>query len=255
MINNEQKQLILSGRLGDGYLRKDRKSMSFNCIHKEYIELKRDLSNNVITCSVRDNNGYKKGQIYYLEIKLTSEEYEYANLPLENVLQDLDELGVALWLLDDGSLHKEKHFFNICTHSFDENFQETILIPILNKFNIYPKLMKERKKDGREFTYLYVAKHKGVYDITRILRKYSVDCYNYKRLSEEEYNKWKIFNEKYEGLKIKTNSLGKLMQLPTDDLLKRIDDLIVTDDKFILMSKQRNPIIECNKTVYLENRF
>ena len=40
-----------------------------------------------------------------------------------------------------------------------------MLIPKLNEFGIFPKVLTETKKDGRVFSYLYVSKYKGAFAI------------------------------------------------------------------------------------------
>jgi len=70
-LTNEQKQTLLSGILGDGYLIKNGGgAMSFCCIHKEYLELKKELLGDLATeVKAVNNNGYKKGIIYTLRAR------------------------------------------------------------------------------------------------------------------------------------------------------------------------------------------
>lgn len=90
-----------------------------------------------------------------------------------------------MWCFDDGALHKKDYFFNLNTHAIDLETQTNVLIPFLNKFNIYPKVYSETKKDGRKFYYLYISLWSGVFELSRMMRKLGLDCYSYKLLPKE----------------------------------------------------------------------
>lgn len=65
---------------------------------------------------------------------------KYINqMPLKEVLDNLDDLGLALWFYDDGSLHQTKLFYNLCTHKFSREIHEDILVPFFNKWGIFLK--------------------------------------------------------------------------------------------------------------------
>lgn len=102
----------------------------------------------------------------------------------------LNELGIALWFYDDGSLHYKYGFFNLNTHEFSKEFQQDVLIPYFNNLGMKPKLLEEKKKDGRIFYYLYFGKHFGTFEIMEILQKYPIDCFKYKLWSSETIQNW-----------------------------------------------------------------
>lgn len=228
-ITNEQKQVLLSGLLGDGSIKKSH--ISYNCMYKEYMKFKRNLLGNLAKSEVieSDNLGYKKGsKIYAFSGKLNSYAESLVNRPLSETIQDLDELGLALWILDDGSLHKKNFFYNINTHSFPREIQEDVLIPALNKFGIYPKILTESKPDGRLFYYLYVSKWNGAMKISRILRNYPLECYKYKLIPKEiEDAYFKLDLEEFHNLVderertkylLKQNNVKRIMDLITDNI-------------------------------------
>lgn len=185
-LTNEQEQTIFSGILGDGSLSHSG-NMSFSCIHKEYLELKHNLLGDLCIGGVkqRDNNGYKKGSIYWISTKANDYCKHIYSLEIEDFINKLDELGVALWAFDDGALHKKDYFFNINTHAIDFETQENVLIPFLNKFDIFPKIYSETKKDGRKFNYLYIPLWSGVFELSKMMRKLNLGCYSYKLLPKE----------------------------------------------------------------------
>ena len=167
-MTNEQKQVIISGVLGDGHLRSNG-SILLSCIHKEYMDLKAVLLGDIVSPSgvyARENNGYKKGIIYRVDSVANDYGKKLYKGSLEEAIKDIDELGLSLWFLDDGSLHKKNFFYNISTHSFPLKEQTEVLVPLLNRFGIYPKIYSETKKDGRQFNYLYVSKYQGAFKIS-----------------------------------------------------------------------------------------
>ena len=50
------------------------------------------------------NNGYKSGKIYVLCTKNFIDLKDIKNKGLDYILHNLDELGIALWIYDDGSI-------------------------------------------------------------------------------------------------------------------------------------------------------
>lgn len=185
-LSNQQLQVLLTGKFGDGHLTTPKTNLSnskysTSCIHKEYIEYKQKLLGNLaFSVSSVLNTGYKVKNIYTLTTKVHPAITELFYADLETSLNLMDELGVALWFYDDGSLHKDKYFYNLNTHKFSKEIQEDLFIPFFKKYNIFPKVTKEVKKDGRVFWYLRISKFEGAYEISKILQKYPVKCFDYK---------------------------------------------------------------------------
>lgn len=217
-LTNNQLQVILTGLFGDGHLTKPRGESSnstyvTNCIHKDYIQYKSTLLGDLsLIPNDRINMGFKEGTIYTVaskaDIRITNILFD----SYENNLNKMDELGLALWFYDDGSLHKNKHFYNLNTHAFPRETQEDLFIPFLKKFGIIAKTTIERKKDGRIFYYLSISRHTGAYEISNILRKYYVECYNYKIWSSETIQIWSSVLEyaKSENISLKPCGFTKL---------------------------------------------
>lgn len=198
-LSNEQLQVFLSGRLGDGCITTTNTNSTYystNCKYEEYIDFKISLLGNLYKSkSYNECNGFCKTPIYTIRSCSDSRLKIIKNLSIEEVLANLNELGLALWIYDDGSLHKSKYFYNLNTQSFSKEVQEDVLIPFLNSYDIYPKLQVENKKDGRQFWYLRIGKYQGAAEISKILNEYPVNCYSYKRWSSETIQKWSKLQE------------------------------------------------------------
>lgn len=223
IITNAQKQVLLSGILGDGSLIKNGGgAMSFSCQHREYMEFKKKLLGDLAS-EVREvqNNGYKKGTIYTLRCKASDYGKLLFKYSYEDIMREIDELGIAMWLADDGSRHKTANFYNINTHAISREVEESILIPYLNKLDIYPKVLTETKTDGRVFSYLYISKWKGAMELSRMLRKLNLSCYDYKLTPielEDTYFKLKDNKDFIEGSTQKrTNLIKKDLNISFND--------------------------------------
>ena len=239
-MNNNLKQLYISGILGDGHL-KASGAIMFSCIHGEYMEWKKELAGGIGSEVYEiDNKGYKEdGRIFKYNISQNEIGKSFLNKNVEDYIEDLDELGIALWLYDDGSLHKKNLFYNINTHSFSREIEEDVLIPKLNSFGICPKITTETKKDGRCFSYLYVSKYKGAFVINDILNKYPLDCYKYKYIPKLIVDNYNYLRSKYKGIMVNDTSLSLMVK--REDL--KTKELFITKNGLLVQNKQSRPSI------------
>ena len=196
-FTREQTQVFLTARLGDGCIHHTKSNSwiyTTNCKHIEYLEFKKSLigKGNI---SILPRNGYSKTPIYQMYGGAFPSLELIKNLPLKEVLNNLDYLGLILWFYDDGSLHKTKLFYNLNTQGFSEEVNKELFVPFFLKFGIKAKPTIERKKDGREFWYLRVGKYDGAYEISELLNKYKVNCFDYKVWSSETIQNWSKLQE------------------------------------------------------------
>ena len=140
-------------------------------------------------------NGYAQKPIYRLYTHVDPDIQLIGNMSIEEGLNLMDDLGLAIWFYDDGSLHKTDLFYNLNTQAFSEEVNRDLFVPFLKNFGIIAKPTIERKKDGREFWYLRIGRYDGAYEISQILNKYPVNCYNYKVWSSETIQNWSKLQE------------------------------------------------------------
>lgn len=200
-LSNKQLQVLLTGKFGDGYLStpktcKDNSLYTSNCKFEEYVDYKMKLLSDLAgTKSYIADNGYSKTGIWQFHSHVSPDITAIKNMSIEEALSLMDEQGLAMWFYDDGSLHKTKLFYNLNTQAYSEEVNKELFVPFLSKFNINAKATIERKKDGRVFWYLRIGKYDGAYEISNILNKYPVDCYNYKVWSSETILNWSKMQE------------------------------------------------------------
>lgn len=149
-LNGNQVQVILSGILGDGCITTNHSNSTYfitNCKYEEYIDFKINLLGNIFKHKkLQEHNGFCKTPIFIMRTKSIKDLKYLKDLSIQNILNNLTELGLALWFYDDGSLHKKNLFYNLNTQSFSKDIQEKYFIPFFNKLGIFPKLQIERKK-------------------------------------------------------------------------------------------------------------
>lgn len=224
-LNNNQLQVLLSGKFGDGCLStpkscKDNSLYSSNCIYEEYIDFKIHLLGDLVSNkSFLAKNGYSGKPIWRFYTHVNKDITTIKNMSIEETLNLIDDLGIALWFYDDGSLHKTKLFYNLNTQAFSEEINRDLFVPFFAKFGITAKPTIERKKDGREFWYLRIGKYDGAYEISSILNKYFVSCYSYKIWSSETIQNWSKLQEQLKSMGNPTLSTRKL-----SNMLKKIEE-------------------------------
>lgn len=207
-LTNNQLQVVLTGKLGDGILATNGRAkmhpeVSYpyyyqsNSIYYEYVAFKKRLLGNLCRSDIRDriNGGYKANHIFTIATVSHPQITEIAKESLIDSLNRLDELGLALWFYDDGSLHQKKLFYNLNTQSFSKDENVNIIAPFLkDRFGITAKPTIERKADGREFWYLRIPKYTGTFVVSDILERYPVSCFNYKIIGSDVVSKWNLLN-------------------------------------------------------------
>lgn len=227
-LSNEQLQVIVSGKFGDGCISTpktcaDNSYFRTNCVYEEYIDFKMKLLGDLVSNkNFTKENGYSKTPIYSCYTHVNPDITTIKNMDIESSLNLLDDLGLALWFYDDGSLHKTKLFYNLNTQDFSEEINRDLFVPFLEKFNIHAKPTIERKKDGREFWYLRIGRYDGAYEISKILDKYRVNCFDYKIWSSETIHNWSKLQEQLKSTgKMNCSTRAKAV------LLKKIEQGIL----------------------------
>lgn len=226
-LSNEQIQVLLTGKFGDGCLSTpkscvDNSLYSSNSIHEEYVDFKIKLLGNLVSKKSRiSSNGYAKTPIWQFHTHVSPDITKIKNMDIETALNLMDDLGVALWFYDDGSLHKTKLFYNLNTQAFSQEINQDLFVPFLSKFGIFAKPTIERKRDGREFWYLRISRYEGAYEITQLLNKYPVHCYNYKVWSSETIQNWSKLQEQLKSIDATNLSIRSIAAM-----LRRIEHKI-----------------------------
>lgn len=196
-FNEGQTQVFLTARLGDGCIYTTNSGSTVytsNCKHREYLEFKKQLIGKG-TIGYVPKNGYSQTPIYTFYGGAWKELRNIKNMSIKEVVANLDLLGVALWVYDDGSLHKRDMYYALNTQKFSREIQEDVFIPFFKTLGITAKVRTDNSHT-RPLYFLGINKYEGAYIVNEILRKFPIDCYSYKLWSSETIQKWSKLQEK-----------------------------------------------------------
>lgn len=196
-LSEGQTQVFLTARLGDGCISTTNSGSTIytsNCRYIEYLEFKKQLigKGNI---KYQERNGYKQTPIYTYYGGAWKELKDIKALNIEEVVNNLDYLGIALWFYDDGSLHKKDLYYNLNTQKFSREIQEDVFIPFFKKLGINAKVRVDNNHNTPLY-YLGINKYEGAYEINNILQRFPINCYSYKLWSSETIQKWSKLQEK-----------------------------------------------------------
>lgn len=169
ILSERQSQIVIGGLLGDGSLggRKNMANMphyseSHSIKQQDYLKWKvYELANFDPRISFKEVN--VKGVVHSVITMFTKSspafyelrekfypEFEGKVVP-KDLLNQLDDLGVAVWVMDDGSIRKTgegkntRPYIKLFTCAFGGEDHENIISFFLKKYGVTPKLLREEK--------------------------------------------------------------------------------------------------------------
>lgn len=169
IINEVQKQIAMGSLLGDGSFRKHYLNNEIEdsnvCLRfghgkmqKEYCEYKAKAFDGIIN-PVKKNisNGAYYADTICLPDFIGWDSYKFNKMIPEFVADEIDEIGLAIWYLDDGhySGHSKKWGNGKCSISATKFLNLEIMKKSFNKFGIYPKCNEKGLTFDSENTYKF----------------------------------------------------------------------------------------------------
>jgi hypothetical protein len=207
-LNSDQYQIILGSFLGDGHIQhlnngRYRLSIRHGKQQSDYCKWKASIFN-IDNITIIKENGYSKKEACSFTTKTF---YLFNKLPNTKtyvpqwILDELDERGLAIWFMDDGSINKNAFNARLSTDSFDEDSQKRIVLK-LKSMNIDCKYTKYKK----EYFNIMINEN-GTKQLIKLLSKYVHKDLLYKLMTREyiaylhdtsvnEINTGKIFYKK-----------------------------------------------------------
>jgi superfamily II DNA or RNA helicase/intein/homing endonuclease len=197
-LNEDQLQLVYGSYLGDGHIDitvKSRHRLLFTHGEKQhdYCLWKANMFG-IKTIKRIEKNGYSQKPAYTFSTKIfdlresiTKNTKEVPNW----LLNKLDERGIAIWYMDDGSICKnvlkdktESHFIRIHSNNFDYDTHEKFV----DKFKTYNIDCSIHKSKGK-YCYLQFNKENST-KLLKLVSPYIHKCMNYKIVNREENYEW-----------------------------------------------------------------
>ncbi|MCM3314855.1 hypothetical protein M3626_20885 [Psychrobacillus sp. MER TA 17] len=154
-----------NARLGDGGLTCTHKNAhaTFYSTELQILGLKREmcLKEGIEISDLKTQlSGYGGTKtIYRFGTRVNEALTDVYDASIDDVINDIDEEDLILWYLDDGSWHKSRNTMHLYCNMFDDRETELLAVRIEEMYGVKPVKRIDRKKDGREFNYLYFPRH------------------------------------------------------------------------------------------------
>jgi LAGLIDADG DNA endonuclease family len=154
-------RIAKNAKLGDGHISRNCKNanLSFMSTDLDVLKLKRRMCEDEgFIC--RDFGTQKSGYggtktIYNFHTRVHEKITQVYEASYSDLIKTLDKQDLFLWLVDDGSWHKNQNLFHLYCNMLNDDEANLLIEQIYKLYGVRPRLRKDRKKDGREFNYLY----------------------------------------------------------------------------------------------------
>ena len=185
ILNNEQYQIMLGSYLGDGSLNKRSK---YNTYRLKFTQGIKQLNYLKWKADAFKLKSWYTGKCNVFQTN-SSNTFILEDTPFNLVLKDLNELGLAIWFMDDGSKDR------ISSNNFSEIENNQLKEMLFNKF----KIQTEVKPDGKGYFYLSLDKE-NKHLLFKTIFKYLHEDLFYKFEEEKEFPEvLNSFNSEYEN--------------------------------------------------------
>lgn len=159
-LTDKQKELIMFSLLGDGHIDKREKSPLFIVSHainqKDYLFWKYDILKNlcnqepVLLTNIQNGFGkditYRCQDAYRFGTKILDDLIPIRAMSKSEIISNLDEFGLSIHLLDDGSF--SYGYWSLCYAAFSPEEKELYCKTLKEKFDITPHLHKDVRYIG-----------------------------------------------------------------------------------------------------------
>lgn len=164
-------KVVKNARLGDGMITNSKTVASLTYIstdlsllkHKEKLLEEEGVG---ITVKKTQESGYGGKKTIHVYTSESSPDFKKtADAEVEEIIKDLTKEDLYLWYLDDGSWHISRNTMHLYSNNLNEEQTELLIKKVDDIYGIKPRKRVDRKRDGREFLYLYFPR-----ELVRIFR-------------------------------------------------------------------------------------
>jgi hypothetical protein len=183
--------IVFNAKLGDGmlYIAKSSKNayMAFMSKDLGYLsfKMKKCLEGGFICSNISMGvSGFTgKHDIYRFTTRVSPELTVVYNMPVDDVINLLSKEDLIVWFLDDGSYHQRRNIMHLYCNSLSVECVNLLQNRIEFLYGIRPTFRWDRKKDGRQYPYLYFPRElvkKVQIDVIEFIKSNSLFSMDYK---------------------------------------------------------------------------
>ena len=202
-LNSDQEQVVLGSFLGDGHLSRSKKNsyrlkINHGMPQEEYCKFKASIFKS--KTKIKKNNGYSKKDSVHFCSKLFGINGDFPSKKKscpQWILDKLDERGLAIWFMDDGSCVKkwgQSGSGMLHTSAFDEDSQVRI-VEKLKSMGINSKYKKYFHKQKKKDYFCILINKDGFAALSSKIFKYVHPSMEYKILKEDSCKKYNWSSE------------------------------------------------------------
>lgn len=153
-------RIAINAKLGDGTFHKGKDAaITFISTDKSLLEFKERLLQSEGYEGFRwgtQKSGYGGTKtIHKLSVYSNAKATLVREASIGDIIPVLDKEDLFLWYMDDGSWHIKRNTMHLYSNMLDESQSNLLIKRIGELYGIDPRLRIDRKRDGRQFYYLY----------------------------------------------------------------------------------------------------
>lgn len=167
---------------GDGHITKPNKKgtveIKFSSTVKSIIDFKARLLGSNVISKPQHKKAYGSKLVHH-----TCKRVKPENMDKIYQINQLSQDDFWLWLLDDGSFHKTKRFYNLNSHCLTRAENIELSWYLWHSLGIETRVYFEKKKDGRLFWYQYIPRAQAeslIPEFKEFIKLHNLIGYEYK---------------------------------------------------------------------------
>jgi len=179
-LSMSQNEFILGSMLGDGHIA-NRKVNTYYVLSqrkREYVCFVKKILNKFVINIHRCNNIYQLRTCFHPEFKKLRNFCYYRRKKKISLdwLNSLTDFSLAVWIMEDGSLHKKSKNYCLATCSFSKKEHRLIKKWFKEKYNIDAKIIRNSYNNHTTIKFRKEASIK----LSKIIEPYIIPCMKYK---------------------------------------------------------------------------